>query len=151
MASKDKLKEIIRSYVLENKAKFMEADEDGDGIDDEIDVQIDKPIDSEDDTSGEQAFEALLTILDQTGTRISTILKRVDSTKEKMDILNAMVDTVLNGFNTRQDLPNSTLKNYFIQKFGGSDEMAETSTTAGAPAPATKYAYKLKKKLKKES
>ena len=28
------LKEIIRNYVLENKDRFAEADEDGDGVDD---------------------------------------------------------------------------------------------------------------------
>ena len=151
MASKDQLKEIIRNYVLENKAKFLEADEDGDGIDDEIDVQIDEPIDSEEGHEGEKAFANLLAILDSQKQRISTVLRRVDSTQEKVDILDIMVDTVLNGFNTRQDLPDSTLKNYFLQKFGGESNVAETSTTAGAPAPATKYAYKLKKKLKKES
>ena len=148
MANKKDLKELVSNYILENYSKISEEDKDEDGIDDEVDAVVDVS-DEEEGESGDSdtALSNIVDLLNTTDQRVSTILRRTDSTQEKVEILNKMVDFVLGGFNTRQDLPNSMLRDFFIKKFGGSEEaVAEMSTTAGAPAPATKYAFKRKKK-----
>ena len=148
MANKKELKELVSNYILENYSKISEEDKDGDGIDDEVDAVVDVSDEEEGDLGdADQALSSIIDLLNTTDQRVSTILRRTDSTQEKVEILNRMVDFVLNGFNTRQDLPNSMLRDFFIKKFGGSEETVdEMSTTAGAPAPATKYAFKRKKK-----
>ena len=148
MANKKDLKEVVRNYILENYSRLSEEDKDQDGIEDEVDAVVDEPVD--DDPSVEdvdQAYDAVIDLLNSTGQRINSVLRRTDSRDEKVQILNRMVDFILNGFNTREDLPNSMLRDFFIKKFGGqSSQVDEMSTTAGAPAPATKYAFKRKKK-----
>ena len=148
MANKKDLKEVVRNYILENYSRLSEEDVDGDGIEDKVDPEIDEPGDDEDSLGDvDQAYDAVIDLLNSTGQRINSILRRTDSRDEKVQILNRMVDFILNGFNTREDLPNSMLRDFFIKKFGGqSSQVDEMSTTAGAPAPATKYAFKRKKK-----
>ena len=147
MANKKELKELVSNYILENYSKISEEDKDGDGIDDEVDAVVDVSDEEEGDLGdADQALSSIIDLLNTTDQRVSTILRRTDSTQEKVEILNRMVDFVLNGFNTRQDLPNSMLRDFFIKKFGGGEETVDETTTAGAPAPATKYAFKRKKK-----
>jgi len=148
MANKKDLKEVVRNYILENYSRLSEEDKDQDGIEDKVDAVVDEPVD--DDPSVEdvdQAYDSVVDLLNSTGQRINSVLRRTDSRDEKLQILNRMVDFILNGFNTREDLPNSMLRDFFMKKFGGQlSQVDEMSTTAGAPAPATKYAFKRKKK-----
>ena len=153
MANKKDLKEIVRNYILENYSRLSEEDKDQDGIEDEVDAVINEPADDEKDPlSGVSSVQAIKRLLDKTDTRLSTELRDITVANTKLKILDDIVDYVLGGFNTTADLPDATLRNHFIQKFGGrpeleiDDEMQEVSTTAGAPAPATKYAFKRKKK-----
>ena len=152
MANKKDLKEVVRNYILENYSRLSEEDVDNDGIEDEVDAVIDKPADDEGPLSGVNSVQAIKRLLDKTDTRLSTELKDITVANTKLKILDDIVDYVLGGFNTTADLPDATLRNFFIRKFGGrpeleiDDEMQEVSTTAGAPAPATKYAFKRKKK-----
>lgn len=162
MASKKDLKEVVRNYILENYSRLSEEDVDDDGIEDEVDPVVDEP--ENDDLESEQAFKNIIDLLDSTGQRVGAILRRADSTNEKVDILNRMVDFTLNGFTTREDLPNSMLRDFFIRKFGGGDvgdeTMDEQSMTGGGAASqasftagtgeqyATPYAFRRKKKKK---
>ena len=146
MATKKDLKEIVSNYILENYKKeidLKEEDVDGDGIDDTTPEVVDA-------LAGVNSVQAIKTLLDKTDTRISTELRDINKTSTKLSILDSVVDYILGGFNTTADLPDATLRNHFIQKFGGSNngvDLDEMSTTAGAPAPATKYAYKKKVKV----
>ena len=144
MASKKQIKELVQNYILENYSKISEEDIDNDGIEDTVDTDV-TPDEEEDVSDADQALGAIIDLLNTTDERVSAILRQTDSTAEKVAILDKMVDFILGGFNTRQDLPNSTLRDFFIKKFGGSEDIEEMSTTAGAPAPATKYAFKRKK------
>ena len=162
MANKKDLKEVVRNYILENYSRLSEEDKDQDGIEDEVDAVVDEPEvdpvvdkpgdDKEDPLSGVNSVQAIKRLLDRTDTRLSTELRDITVASTKLKILDDIVDYVLGGFNTTADLPDATLRNHFIKKFGGrpelevDDEMQEVSTTAGAPAPATKYAFKRKKK-----
>ena len=151
MASKKDLKETVRNYILENYSKISEEDKDGDGIEDEVGVVVDEPSEEKDSLAGVSSVQAIKRLLDKTDTRLSTELKDITASSTKLSILDSIIDYVLGGFNTTADLPDATLRNYFIQKFGGrpeveiEDNIEEMSTTAGAPAPATKYAFKRKK------
>ena len=149
MASKKEVKDQIRNYILENYSKLSEEDVDQDGIDDEVDSDIEEPSKDEDPLSSVDSVQAIKRLLDSTSTRLSTELRDITQPKTKLSIIDNIVDYVLGGFNTTADLPDATLRNHFIQKFGGdsgSGEIEEMSTTAGAPAPATKYAFRRKKK-----
>ena len=148
MANKKDLKEVVKNYILENYSRLSEEDKDQDGIEDKVDAVVDEPGDDEDSLGDvDQAYDAVVDLLNSSGQRINSILRRTDSRDEKVQILNRMVDFILNGFNTREDLPNSMLRDFFMKKFGGQlSQVDEMSTTAGAPAPATKYAFKRKKK-----
>lgn len=143
MATKKDLKKIVSNYILENYKKeidLKEEDVDGDGIEDTAPEVVD-------DLAGVNSVQAIKTLLDKTDTRISTELRDITKTSTKLSIIDSVVDYILGGFNTTADLPDATLRNHFIQKFGGSNndvDLDEMSTTAGAPAPATKYAYKKK-------
>ena len=144
MANKKQIKELVQNYILENYSKISEEDIDNDGIEDTVDTDV-TPDEEEDLSDADQALGSIIDLLNTTDQRVSAILRQTDSTAEKVAILDKMVDFILGGFNTRQDLPNSTLRDFFIKKFGGSEDIEEMSTTAGAPAPATKYAFKRKK------
>jgi hypothetical protein len=150
MASKKELKEIVKNYIFENYSRLSEEDKDGDGIEDEVDPVIDGPTDDKEevnDSEVQAALQDIVSLLDASGERVNSILRQADSTESKISILNKMVDFILDGFSTREDLPNSVLRNFFIKKFGSVDaDVYEESTTAGAPAPATKYAFRRKKK-----
>lgn len=144
MATKKDLKKIVSNYILENYKKevdLKEEDIDGDGIEDISPEEVD-------DLAGVRSVQAIKNLLDKTDTRISTELRDITRASTKLSILDSVVDYILGGFNTTADLPNATLRNHFIQKFGGSSDngtdLDEMSTTAGSPAPATKYAYKKK-------
>ena len=149
MANKKDLKELVSNYILENYSKLSEEDKDGDGIEDEVDAVVDDSDKKEDPLERKNSVQAIKNLLDKTDTRLSTELRDINKTSTKLSILSNIVDYVLGGFNTTADLPDATLRNFFIEKFGGNEMengMDEMSTTAGAPAPATKYAFKRKKK-----
>lgn len=149
---KNKIKEQIKNYILENYSKLSEEDVDQDGIEDEVDVDIEEPSEKEDPLSSVDSVQTIKKLLDSTSTRLSTELRDITQTGTKLSILDDIVKYVLGGFNTTADLPDATLRNHFIKMFGGrpdleiDSEIEEMSTTAGAPAPATKYAFKRKKK-----
>ena len=146
---KNKIKEQIKNYILENYSKLSEEDVDQDGIEDEVDVDIEEPSEKEDPLDDVSSVQTIKKLLDSTSTRLSTELRDITQTGTKLSILDDIVKYVLGGFNTTADLPDATLRNHFIKMFGGdgaNGEIEEMSTTAGAPAPATKYAFKRKKK-----
>ena len=146
---KNKIKEQIKNYILENYSKISEEDVDQDGIEDEVDVDIEEPAEEKDPLDDVNSVQTIKKLLDSTSTRLSTELRDITQTGTKLSILDDIVKYVLGGFNTTADLPDATLRNHFIKMFGGdgaNGEIEEMSTTAGAPAPATKYAFKRKKK-----
>ena len=146
---KNKIKEQIKNYILENYSKISEEDVDQDGVEDGVDVDIEEPSEEEDPLDDVSSVQTIKKLLDSTSTRLSTELRDITQTGTKLSILDDIVKYVLGGFNTTADLPDATLRNHFIKMFGGDDangEIEEMSTTAGAPAPATKYAFKRKKK-----
>lgn len=139
MANRKQLKEVITKYISENYSRLNEQDEDP-----------------------KASIQGIINLLDSTDTRLSTLIRDINSPENKLMIIDKVLDYVLDGFNTTADIPPATLRNHFIQKFGGdekdgmddiadapetdAEEIEEMSTTAGAPAPATKYAFKRKKK-----
>ena len=143
------LKEIIRNYVLENKDRFAEADEDGDGVDDITNEPVIEPeADDNMEIDASDTVSQINRILDASEERVQSVLANVSGADRKLQIIDAMVDYLLRGFPTSSDLPPTVLRDFFIKKFstGEMNTIDEMSTTAGAPAPATKYAFKVKKK-----
>lgn len=131
----NELKEVIRNYILENKEKMYEAPEDDQ---DDEEVVDDAP---EKDASGD-FIQGILA----SDPSIAADLGKITNPRQKIDILDGFIDFVLNAMG-RNNIPSSDLRNYALRKFANTDqEVNEESTTAGVPAPATKYAYKLKKK-----
>lgn len=137
MASKSQIKEAIKgyitkNYVLENRDQEMES----------------------------ASITGIKKLLDSTQQRLSTLLRDITQPETKLQIVDDVVDYILNGFNTMADLPDATLRNHFIDKFGGGEEMDngmeapepepeetvdEMSTSGAAGAYNTKYAFRRKK------
>jgi len=139
MANKNQIKDVVKKYIVENYnvREQEEAPEEKSSI-----VGVTK-------------------LLDSTQQRLTTLLRDITKPENKLRIIDDVLDYVMRGFNTMADLPDATLRNHFIAKFGGEkmnndvpmmdtepeeDTVDEMSTTAGVPAPATKYAFKRKKK-----
>jgi hypothetical protein len=136
------LKHIVKQYILENY-KIKEQEEES--------------------TEEKASIKGVENLLDSTQQRLTTLLRDITQPENKLKVIDDVLDYVMRGFNTMADLPDATLRNHFIKKFGGEsnnmgdmptvdvvdnaeDTVDEMSTTAGAPAPATKFAFKRKKK-----
>lgn len=144
----DNLRELIKAAVLERKSKIYEEDLDDDGIEDTVDPVVDVDVEDENGKDSNSVLKQIVRMLDSDEERLASILRGVESTDDKLAIIDEMIQFLLNNFNTRSDLPNAVLRNHFLKMTsqGEKGDIEEMSTTAGAPAPATKYAFKLKKK-----
>lgn len=138
MANKE-LKNLVKNYILENYKNIKENDDDQE----------------------KASIVGIKKLLDSTQERLTTMLRNITQPQNKLAVLDDVVNYVLNGFNTREDLPDATLRNHFIDIFGGGSDVEnnndieepsvdeepidEMSTSAGAGAYLSKYAYKRKK------
>lgn len=130
MANKAELKEIIRNYVSERMNEQEQMD------------PVTKAVDALKNVQDEKLLQSLrnITTIKQVGDLLLKTLDFVNAQTPAPDLSRDLAIQVFQGFEPDEEVDAIDMD---AEEEETVDEM---STTAGAPAPATKYAFRRKKK-----
>ena len=139
MASKKDLKELVSNYILENYSK-KEINEQEEGVD-----VISNAYEAIENASDERMFQALrsITSLKDVAKLYTMLLDFINNNTPAADLSKDQAIQFLSGEPLEDEVESNSEVD--IEVDAEEDTVDEMSTTAGAPAPATKYAFKRKK------
>ena len=131
MASRSELKEIVRNYISERIQEQDKMD------------PVAKAVSALKNVQDEKLLQSLrnITTLEQVGDLLLKTLDFVNTQTPAPDLSRDLAIQVFQGFE-----PDEEVDAIDMDAEAEEETVDEMSTTAGAPAPATKYAFRRKKK-----
>ena len=145
---KNKIKEQIKNYILENYSKISEQEKNKTNVLKDLYPEVAEVRDNLFNVADERLIQSLKNIatVEQTGQLIVQMIDFINKETPAPFITKDLAIKYIQGAESRDFNVDDFESEVEIEPETEEESVEEMSTTAGAPAPATKYAFKRKKK-----
>ena len=145
---KNKIKEQIKNYILENYSKISEQEKNETDLLKDLDPEVAEVRNNLFNVADERLVQSLKNIVsvEQTGQLIVQMIDFINKETPAPSINKDLAIKYIQGAESRDFNVDDFESEVEIEPETEEESVEEMSTTAGAPAPATKYAFKRKKK-----